>query len=659
MAGNKNGNMLRRIGFSAKNMDLSQDPLDDFYLYACGNWLKKHEIPQDKVRIGSFDQLYDANLLILRDIAESCAKKRGKAGIEQKVGDLYNSFMDIASIESRKFKPLMPLLTRIRDIRDKDGLPGLLAELSKIGVSAFFSVYVAPDIKDSSTYSLFTQQGGISLPDRDYYIKEMFSNVRKEFVNHIGRMFRIYGAKGDTALENAKTIERIETAMAKASRSRVELRDDLKNYNRMTLEQVGRRYGGLALTEFYARLGVKDPKYVVIGQPEFLDKVNLLMKELDIDSIKVYMTWRVLNSYAMLLHRRVYNESFNFFGKLVLGQKTPTKRWKRAVRIVDALVGEALGKLYVKEHFDQNAKRKVDALVSNIQLSFRERMDNLDWMSPQTKRKAIEKLDSINKKVGYPKKFRDYSKVLIKKDDLIGNFQRAYAHEFRRDISRIGKKVDRNEWEMTPPTVNAYYNPSMNEIVLPAGIFQPPFFDPYMDDAVNYAGIGGVIGHEITHGFDDQGSRYDKHGNLKRWWSDTDTKKFKIKAERVAELYSSLEAMPNIKVNGKLTMGENIADLGGISIAYDALQKSLGDRKGKKLIEGFTQEQRFFLAWAQIWKGKARESAIKLLITTDPHSPQEIRGTIPAITHPTFESAFKDKSRLRKQKRNYRNVNLW
>ncbi len=660
MAGNKKAeDKLSKIGFSTKNIDPSKDPFVDFYSYACGNWIKKHKIPPDKSEIDSFDQLYDANLQILKDIAESCIKKTKKTPIEQKVGDLYSSFMDTAIIEKQKFNKLTPSLIRIRDIKDKAELPKILAELSRIGVSAFFRIYVTSDTKNSSVYSLYTWQGGISLPDKDYYTKEMFSKVKNEYVNHISRMFKIYGANSATASRNAKEVVNIEAEIAKASRSRVELRDDLKNYNRMTLGQISKRYKILGLTKFYKELGIKDPEYVIVGQPEFLDKVNKLISSLGIDSIKAYLTWRVLNSYAGLLHKRINDESFNFFGKLITGQKVQEKRWKRAIWFVDALIGEALGRIYIEEHFDQNAKKKADELVSNIQSSFKERINNVKWMSPQTKKKAIDKLNAINKKIGYPAKFKDYSKVIIKKDDLTGNFQRVIIYELKRDISRIGNKVDKKEWDMTPPTVNAYYNPSMNEIVFPAGIFQPPFFDPKMDDAVNYAGIGGVMGHEMTHGFDDQGSRYDKYGNLKRWWSDADTKRFTSKANKVANLYSSLEVMPKLKVNGKLTLGENIADLGGISIAYDALQKSLSNKGKKEPINGLTQEQRFFIAWAQIWKGETRNDAIKLAITRDPHSPKKIRGSIPAITHPAFESTFKSKSKLNKQKHNYGNVNLW
>jgi putative endopeptidase len=648
---------LREIGFNTKFMDTSKDPFEDFYLYSVGNWIKTHEIPKDKVDIGSFDDLYDTNMLLLKEIAESSSKKQKRTDIEQKVGDFYASFMDNATIEKLKFKPLMPILKKIRDMKDKRELPKILAELSKIGVSAFFTVYVSSDLKDSSVYSLYTWQSGISLPDRDYYIKEMFSKIRDEYVNHIKRTFALYGAKSTAAQKDAKESERIEELIAKAQRSRVDLRDDLKNYNRMSPKQISSRYKALNLAEFYKQIGVKGLKYVIIGQPEFLDRMDKLVSSLNIDSIKAYLTWKVIHSYSGVMHKSLYNEYFDFFGRQLSGQKEPRKRWKRAVSLVDASIGEALGKLYVEKYFDEESKKKAEALVSNLMASFEERIKRLDWMGADTKKKALEKLKAINRKIGYPKKFKNYSKVEIRKGDLIGNMQRSYEFEFKRDISRIGKKVDKNEWDMTPPTVNAYYNSSLNEIVFPAGIFQPPFFDPNMDDAVNYAGIGGVIGHEMTHGFDDQGRRYDKYGNLKEWWSKDDEKRFKAKAYKIANLYSSLEVMPGLHVNGKLTLGENIADLGGVRIAYDALQKSL---KGKsKIIDGLTPEQRFFIAWAQIYKDKTTTDRVKQLIIIDPHSPNKFRGLIPAVTHPQFVNTFKKISKLKKPKKQYKDVNLW
>ncbi len=449
-------------------------------------------------------------------------------------------------------------------------------------------------------------------------------------------------------MADAKAVMDIETELAKVQRTNVELRDDRKNYNKMTIKQISSRYKKLGLEEYYKALGAKSISYAIIGQPEFFDKLEKMIPELELNKAKAYLTWLVLHTYSGLLHKAVYNEYFGFFGRKISGQKSPRPRWKRGVSLIDYMIGEALGALYVKQNFDAKTKRKADELVANVRSSFAERIKKIDWMSEQTKKKALDKLASINQKIGYPKKFRDYSKLLLKRDDLVRNFQMAYAFEFDRDISRIGKPVDRNEWGMTPPTVNAYYNPSLNEIVFPAGIFQPPFFDANKDDAVNYACIGGVIGHEMTHGFDDQGSRYDKKGNLKGWWRKTDENKFKSKAEKVARLYGSLEVMPGLKVNGKLTLGENIADLGGINIAFDALKMALKKSGYKeKLIDGFTQEQRFFIAWAQMYKGKARPEESKRLVLIDPHSPEKFRGLIPAITHESFQKELPELSKKR------------
>ncbi len=641
-------------------MDKSIDPFADFYNYSCGNWIRRHEIPADKTQIGSFYELNDANLEILKGIVESCAKRPSKELNSSKVGNFYKSFMDESKIEKLRFKPLGPTLRMIRDMKGKDELPVVLAGLSRQGIMAFFSVYVSEDPKNSSIYALSTWQGGISLPDRDYYTDDRFKELRKKYRDHLARIFVHYGSDRAYASKNADAVMHIETELAKAQRSNVELRDEIKNYNKMSFKQVTQRYDRLGIADFYNGIGAKNLEYVIVGQPEFLDKSVKLISSLSIDQIKAYLTWKVLHGYSGLMHKKFYDEEFEFFGKALLGSKKPRPRWKRGIGLIDSLIGEALGKLYVEREFGAETKSKAETLVSDIIDSFRERLKAVDWMGPETKRKAIEKLDAITKKIGYPKKFRDYSKLDIRRDDLVGNVQRAVAFEFDRDIRRIGKRVDKLEWGMTPPTVNAYYDPSKNEIVFPAGIFQPPFFDPKQEDAVNYASIGGVMGHEMTHGFDDQGSRYDKNGNLKEWWSKTDRARFNSRARKVADLYSSIKVIDGMKVNGKLTLGENIADIGGIRIAYDALQKSLKrDPEKRKLVDGFTPEQIFFIAWAQLWKGRTRPAQIKRLLLIDPHSPQKVRGSVPVLTHPGFEKAFKGISKMGKPLKAYEKVNLW
>ncbi|MCL4372259.1 M13 family metallopeptidase [Candidatus Marsarchaeota archaeon] len=652
--------ILSRIGFSVKNMDRSVDPFDDFYSYACGTWLKTHKMPKGKIRINSFDELNDANLLILKSIAEKCANGKPDSHIERLVGNFYASYMNEELVEKLKFKPIMPIMKKIRDIGNKAEIPSLLGELAHIGLNAFFGSYVTSDKKNSEIYALYSRQGIMPLPNRDYYLSPKFAELRKEYVKHIRNMFVLYGSKPSYAIANAKVVMEIETELSKAQRTNVELRDDRKNYNKMTAKQISSRYKKLGLMEYYNALGAKGLSYVIIGQPEFFDKLDKMLASLDLNSIKAYLTWRVLDSYPVFLHNAVYYESFNFYGKKVSGQKSLWQRWHRGIFFVDGLIGEALGALYVKQNFDAKTKRRAEELVSNIRESFAERIKKVDWMSKQTKKRALEKLASINQKIGYPKKFRDYSKLYLKDDDLVGNFQKINALDIDRDMSRIGKHVDRDEWSMTTPKVNAYYSSTLNEIVFPAGILQPPFFDADKDDAVNYASIGGVIGHEMTHGFDDQGSLYDKNGNLKEWWQKSDRSRFEARAERIAELYGSLEAMPGMKVNGKLTLGENIADLGGINIAFDALRKALKTSKYKdKLIDGFTQEQRFFIAWAQIHKGKTTKEEAKRLLLVDPHSPKKFRGLIPAITHESFKKEFEGLSKKRTITTRHDNVNLW
>jgi putative endopeptidase len=401
------------------------------------------------------------------------------------------------------------------------------------------------------------------------------------------------------------------------------------------------------------------PNYVIIGQPEFFDALNKIIEKTSIEDIKTYLRWQTLVSTAPLLHREAAKVIFDFFGREIAGTKKQRPRWKRAISLMGSLIGDALSELYVKENFGHEAKEKAASLITNIKRAFRERLEKLEWMSDDTKVKAIEKLDAMNVKLGYPKKFKDYLKLEINRNDLFGNYIRAYQFELDRTMKRIGKKVDKNEWDMNAYTVNAYYDATKNEIVIPAGILQPPFFDAKIDNAVNYGGIGGTIGHEITHGFDDDGSLYDKYGNINEWWSKQDRKKFNNLTKRIEDLYGSLEIKPGLKVNGKLTLGENIADLGGIHIAYDALQRSISNSKVNSRIDGFTQEQRFYIAWAQIWKLKITDNLMILNAKIDPHSPSRLRGSIPVITHHDFIKTFRENSALKEPSPKYGDVNLW
>ena len=649
------------IGFSTSYMDLSIDPFEDFYNYACGKWRASTPIPKEESRYDSFIQLSDRNFEILKGIAESCAyNKQGKNTVQQKVGDFFFSFMDTKAIEKKGFAPIKPLMQKVDSINDFEDVNSVIKELMKEGISSFFELSSAEDKKDSNIYSFYITQGGISLPDRDYYLKKEHAKVIEDFKNHIVKMFKLYGENEKTGGSYRDSILKIENYLAEASRSSVELRDEIKNYNRFSIQQIKKRFDAIDLLGIYSYLGGKSISFMVVGQPEFLDKVNVIKDKFTVDDVKAYLKWQIINHSASLLHSKAENEHFDFFGRKLMGKKVQEPRWKRAIRLIDFSIGEALGKLYVEQNFSKEAKKKADELVKDVKSIFLERLKAVKWMGAPTRKKALKKFSMLNVKIGYPEKFRDYSSLQIERDDLFGNVTRAIKFEINRQIKRIGKKVDKKEWLMTPSMVNAYYNPSGNELAFPAGILQPPFFDASKDAAVNYGGIGGVIGHEITHGYDDQGRLYDGNGRMKEWWLPEDAKKFDALAKKVADFYSTFEIIPGLKVNGKLTLGENIADLGGISIAYDALQRYLQRNPAEnREIEGFTPEQRFFIAWSQIWKSNVRDETAKMFAMIDPHSPEKIRGLVPAVTHPKFETALKDKSKLGKLPVKYPNLNMW
>ncbi|MCW6160703.1 MAG: M13 family metallopeptidase [Candidatus Micrarchaeales archaeon] len=649
----------RYIGFSVKNMDLKVDPFNDFYLYSCGTWIKRHPLPRDKTRTGSFTALTERNYEILKKIAVSCAARRSSVGNLRVIGDFYNSFMDTKTVEEAGFGPVEELMSRIKRAKSYRDILKIMPDMMLNGADPLFDVYSTEDSRDSSVYALYVWQGGISLPDRDYYLKGEFKAIRSKYLDHMTRMFALYGIPAKDARTHARAVLRIETALARASRSAADTRDEVKNYNKYELKTVRNRYLNLEIDRLVRKLGAGNAAYVIVGQPEFLEAANKLVKSSSIYDLIAYFEWNLLYSSAGLLHSAAVKENFDFFGRQLLGQKAMQPRWKRAIGMINSMVGESIGELYVKENFSPAAEARAKALVKDIRNAFGARLERLEWMQPSTKKKALEKFDAMNTKLGHPKRFRDYSRVKTAPNNLFGNFLSAYRFELHRRMSRIGKKVDKNEWHMNAHTVNAYYDQSKNEIVLPAGIFQPPFFDPEKDDAINYAAIGGVIGHELTHGYDDQGSLFDKNGNLHEWWTAKDRANFRKRAEKVVKLYGALEIMPGTKINGRLTLGENIADLGGISIAYDAMQASAKRRKPRGRIDGFTQEQRFFISWAQLWKGRTSKGAAKMLAAADPHSPARFRGLIPTTTHPNFERSFAEKSKLAKMKKQYEYANLW
>lgn len=648
--------------FSKDKMDLSRNPLNDFYHYANGEWLKKIEIPDDKPSWGSFVELSERNLYLLRDIIENCKIKGNGNSSEnnKKIWNFYSSVMNTDLLENLQFKPVEPYLKRIKGIQSKGELYEVFISLLESGISGFFSIEASQDKKNSSLYALYLEQGGLSLPNRDYYINESYKNILTDFEKFIKEMFELshlveYGS------ETVKRILKFEDDLARISRSNEDLRDEEKNYNRFERANLSSLFSYFDLNNIMKRLEIPDVSYVVVGQPEFFSSLNEIMKNTDMETLKAYLCLRVIMSAAPLMHEEIENASFDFFGKKLMGMKVKEERWKKAVKLISACMGEALGKLYVEKYFPEESKKLMDDMVEDIKSVFKEKLQNVEWMSPKTREKALEKFSTFRTKIGYPTKFLDYSSLIIKSDDLIGNVQRSAIFEMKRRLRRVGKEVDKEEWEMSPQTVNAYFSPTDNEIVFPAGILQPPFFDPSMDKAVNYGAIGGVISHEITHGYDDQGSMYDAKGNVNNWWSDADKEEFNKRAKMVIDLYSSKEVLPGVFVHGDRTNGENIADFGGVSIAYAALERHLKNHKeeAKQIIDGFTPYQRFFISWAQIWGEKIRPEYLKLLVTIDPHSPTELRATLPVYNHEGFYEAFGGSGDTQEDKMKREIIKIW
>ncbi|MDX5438362.1 MAG: M13 family metallopeptidase, partial [Pontibacter sp.] len=537
--------------------------------------------------------------------------------------------------------PIKPELEKIQAAKSTDDLIKTVADLKTKGISGYFSVYVSQDDKVSTQYALQAGQGGLGLPDRDYYLKddERSKTIRTAYVKHLQNMFQLLGDDASAAQRKAQTVMSIETRLAKASKARVDLRDPYANYNKMTIQQFTNQNPNLKVSQLLSGMGATAAKEIIVGQPDFFKELNGMLKSVPLEDWKTYTQWHLARTMAPYLSQNFVQENFNFYGKVLSGAKEMQPRWKRVLRATDSALGEALGQLYVQKTFSPQAKQKAIEMVNNLQESFREHVRDLDWMSEETKQRALQKLGAFAVKIGYPDKWEDYKGLEVNRESYAANVMRASQFAFQDNIGKIGKPVDREEWFMSPPTVNAYYNPTMNESVFPAGILQPPFFDPNADDAVNYGGMGAVIGHELTHGFDDQGAKYDFEGNLKDWWTPQDLEQFNSRATAVADQYDQYTVLDNLHVNGRLTLGENIADIGGLNIAYTALQKALAKNNPGK-IEGLTPEQRFFLAWAQIWRVNMRDEAQNQQILTDPHSPGRFRTNGPVANMPQFYEAF-------------------
>jgi putative endopeptidase len=628
-------------GFSLDYLDRSVDPGTDFYHYADGTWLKQSPIPPDKSRWGAFNELQQRNWYLIHQILEAATNSPQTNPIVQKVGDFYRSALDTQRREQLGLKPLQDDLDRIDRLTSTSNLVQLLADFHSRGIGGFFSGSVGPDDKNSGVYAFEIWQGGLGLPDRDYYLKDEFSKQRDAYSAHIAKMFQFLGETEVDAKTHALMVLDLETQLAKISKSRVDLRDPVANYHKMTVDSLATNYPGLQLNVYLASTGLGDMPDLIVGQPEFLAGEDKLLQERPLAEWKVYLRWSLLHASAPYLNEAMETEHSAFYDTVLRGQPSQEPRWQRAARVIDNNIGEALGQLFVEKYFPPAARARMNELVENLKAVFGDRLRKADWMTEETRAKALAKFARFTQKIGHPDKFRDYSSVIIRPDDYLGNVRRSAIFESKREIARVGKPVDRAEWHMTPPTVNAYFNASQNEIVFPAGILQPPFFDVNMDDAVNYGAIGMVIGHEITHGYDDQGRKYDADGNLKDWWTDADATNFEARAQKVVDQYSAYEALPGLHVNGRLTLGENIADLGGASVAYEALERALAKNPAKRRnVDGFTPEQRFFLSVAQVWRTNCRDAETVRLITTDNHSPGQFRAIGSSVNMQEFYDAF-------------------
>ena len=634
---------MLQSGIDTQYFDNKIRAQDNFYRHVNGKWLDTVKIPADRARWGSFLELYETAQKHLRQLIEDTAKvpNRQPGSDAQKIGDLYNSFMDTARLEKLGLQPLQTEFARIDAVQDKQEIPALIAHLATIGVNTPYVPYVDQDNKDSTRYVIYLYQAGLGLPDRDYYLKtddKKLNDALQKYQAHVARMLTM---AGDTdATSDAGSIVTLETALASAQWSRVDNRDPVKTYNKVMLKDLGTVAPGYNWPAFLGEAGLTGKiDYLIVSQPSYITGFNKALQDTPLPVWKAYFRWRLLDDYAPYLSKKYVDENFAFNGTVLSGVPQNTSRWKRGVRAVELSIGEALGKLYVAKYFPPSSKARMEELVANLLKAYRQSIETLDWMSPATKKQAQAKLAKFTPKIGYPNKWRDYSKLTISSGDLVGNIMRAQSFDYQRNINKLGKPIDREEWEMTPQTVNAYYKPEKNEIVFPAAILQPPFFNPQADDAVNYGGIGGVIGHEISHGFDDQGSQYDGDGNLNDWWTKQDHEKFKAKTEALVAQYNAYEPVPGYHVNGKLTLGENIADNSGLAIAYKAYELSLQGKKSP-VIDGLTGEQRLYMGWAQVWRGKSRENATIRLLKSDPHSPMSVRGMAPLKNQPAFFAAF-------------------
>ena len=621
------------------HFDDSVQPQEDFYRWVNGTWLEETEIPADRSNYGAFSVLDDRAEQQLRSMIETAADTDAVPGSDtQKIGDFYTSFMDVETVNALGAKPLAEEFGRIDALTSTDELPALMAHHQLVNIGGIYGAYIWQDAKQSDQYTVYFVQSGTGLPDRDYYLEdtEDFARIRKAYRAHIEKMLTLAGIEAPAT--KAEAIFDLETELARMQWTKVDSRDISKTYNKVTVDELAKLTPNFDWATFLTEMGI-ELDAVVVAQPSFFEATSDLIANTDLATWQAYLKWQVIDDYAPYLSQEFVNGDFDFYGKTLRGTPEIRPRWKRGVAVVEESLGEVLGRIYVAEHFPPIAKARMERLVDNLLLAYEQSIKELEWMTDDTKAEALKKLATFKPKIGYPDKWKDYSALEVRADDLFGNMVRSNLVESRREIAKLGGPVDPDEWHMTPQTVNAYYNPVANEIVFPAAILQPPFFNLEAEDAINYGGIGAVIGHEIGHGFDDQGSKFDGEGNLNNWWTDADRQAFDALGKQLIEQYNAYEPIPGYKVNGQLTLGENIGDLGGLSIAYEAYKLALNGRPAP-VLDRYTGEQRLFIGWAQVWARKYREEALIERIKSDPHSPSEYRANGTLENVPAFHEAF-------------------
>ena len=631
--------------FDTTSLDKNVDPCNDFYRFACGKFAANHPIPSDQPGVNQFYALYNVNTQSLNGILTKAeAGGAGRSPDEQKIGDYYKACMNTDLIDQKGLAPAEPLLHEIDAVTSKSELPELVGKLQRMGIDVFFGYGEQQDLKDATKQIAFVSQGGLGLPEKDYYLRTgaKDATLRQEYVAHMAKMLALAGSTPEQAKKDADAIMTLETSLAKASMGVTEMRDPEKTYHLQPIATFEAMLPGVNFGAFQEAIGSPQVSELNNSTPEFFPAMLKEIRGTDLETLKAYMRYHVLTTFAGRLPKQFDDQNFDFYGRKLRGQPEQAPRWKRCSSSVNGALGEALGKVYVQQYFAGDSKAKMLEMVHDIEAAMEQDIDQLDWMSAATKVRAKEKLHLVANKIGYPDKWRDYTKLEIKSDDALGNAERADEFENARQLAKIGKPVDHSEWGMTPPTVNAYYDPSMNDINFPAGILQPAFYDPRQDDAVNYGHIGAVIGHELTHGFDDEGKKFDGKGNLSDWWTPEDTKNFVARTDCVANEYGGFTAVDDVKVNGRLTLGENTADNGGLVLAYmaylDRAKKDHIDLSSK--MDGFTKPQQFYIAFAQNWCENSRPEQVRNQVLTDPHSPEHFRANGAIVNQPGFAAAF-------------------